>query len=330
VDRDDVAAEWRSVQRSVDRADRAMAAAGFEALYRVSGWRPPRRILWFDSPAAAAPTVTAVREPALFSPGVDHAESPAVRDAYPAPAWQRLQRLFSRRIRDRIKHLVEEAVRERGGRRTPALERPGCGQHDAMWVGAFDAGRRLFGVAQPRALDGWEALTRACGWWWAFRDTAIACERQTRFRLDGRDRLHALDGPALHFADGFELFAIHGVRVEPWFVTEPERCTVAAISEQRNSEVRRVLMERYGTARYLDETRAEKVGRDAFGTLYRLPSKDGDEPLVLVEVRNATPEPDGTTKDYFLRVPPTMRTAREAVAWTFGLDAAAYAPILET
>jgi hypothetical protein len=232
--------------------------------------------------------------------------------------------------RDRIKHLVEEAARERGVAMTPALERPGCGQHDAMWIGAFDAGRRIFGVEQPRALDGWIALARSCGWWWAFRETAIACERQTFLALDDRDRLHATGGPALRFADGCTLYAIHGVRVEPWTVNEPERLTAQAISAQPNSEVRRVLMECYGTARYLDEAGAEIVARDACGTLYRLRAQHGTEPMMLVKVRNATPEPDGTWKDYFLRVPPAMRTPREAVAWTFGLDTADYVPLVET
>jgi hypothetical protein len=39
-----------------------------------------------------------------------------------------------------------------------------------------------------------------------------------------------------------------------------------------------------------------------------------------VQVTNATPEPDGTHRAYWLRVPPGMRTARQAVAWTFDLD----------
>jgi hypothetical protein len=50
----------------------------------------------------------------------------------------------------------------------------------------------------------------------------------------------------------------------------------------------------------------------------------------MVEVINATPEPDGSRKRYWLRVPPYMRTAREAVAWTFGLSGKEYAPDKET
>jgi len=47
-------------------------------------------------------------------------------------------------------------------------------------------------------------------------------------------------------------------------------------------------------------------------------------------VTNATPEPDGTVRQYVLRVPPTMTTAREAVAWTFGMDAEEYEPQMES
>ena len=56
----------------------------------------------------------------------------------------------------------------------------------------------------------------------------------------------------------------------------------------------------------------------------------GDEPYVAVEVTNSTPEPDGSHKYYILRVPPTVTTCREAVAWTFGMTADEYDPERET
>jgi hypothetical protein len=43
-----------------------------------------------------------------------------------------------------------------------------------------------------------------------------------------------------------------------------------------------------------------------------------------VEVDNATAERDGTRQRSFLRVPPETRTAREGVAWTYGLTAREY------
>ena len=71
-----------------------------------------------------------------------------------------------------------------------------------------------------------------------------------------------------------------------------------------------------------------RVHEDECGVLWR---KRWGYPTSLtgawaaVEVRNGTAEPDGTHKTYFLRVPSQMRTAREAVAWTYGLMAEEYA-----
>jgi hypothetical protein len=45
-------------------------------------------------------------------------------------------------------------------------------------------------------------------------------------------------------------------------------------------------------------------------------------------VINATPEPDGTRKHFFLQVPAHLPTAREAVAWTYGMRADAYARLV--
>ena len=42
----------------------------------------------------------------------------------------------------------------------------------------------------------------------------------------------------------------------------------------------------------------------------------------MVEVQNSTPEPDGSYRTYFLRVPNHTFTARDGVAWTFGLSGA--------
>ena len=50
----------------------------------------------------------------------------------------------------------------------------------------------------------------------------------------------------------------------------------------------------------------------------------------MVKVVNSTAEADGSFKDYFLRVPTTITSAREAVAWTFGKAADEYAPEVQT
>ena len=132
------------------------------------------------------------------------------------------------------------------------------------------------------------------------------------------------------FRDGCALWAVHGVRVPQRVIEAPETITAEEITKEPNAEVRRVVLDRFGPARYIEAIGAKVVDRDAeFGTLYRVALQD-DEPLVMVKVTNSTPEADGTFKDYMLRVPPTIQTAREAVAWTFNRAPTNYAPSIQT
>ena len=68
---------------------------------------------------------------------------------------------------------------------------------------------------------------------------------------------------------------------------------------------------------------ATKVAHCEAGTLWRK-TWWGDA-WAAVEVVNGTPEPDGSSKHYFLQVPSHMRSARQAVAWTYGMPERQYA-----
>jgi hypothetical protein len=162
------------------------------------------------------------------------------------------------------------------------------------------------------------------------RDFALISDVPVRLSLDEQGRPHASDGPYCRWADGSGLYAVHGIPVPAYLFERPETLTVQVIERQWNAEVRRVMVERYGTGRFLRDSGARIVDDDPrFGTLYR---KDlsGDEPMAMVKVINATPEPDGLRKEYFLRVPPNTPTAQAAVAWTFGLSVGEYDPVVET
>jgi hypothetical protein len=122
--------------------------------------------------------------------------------------------------------------------------------------------------------------------------------------------------------------------------------TVAHIDRETNAEVRRMMIERYrygeeihGAAAFIRDAGGERLDHDKrYGTLWRRHMSrpvgvddEGhrildDEPVVMIEVVNRTREPDGRFKRYWPRVPPGMRTAREAVAWTFNMPAEQYAP----
>lgn len=79
-------------------------------------------------------------------------------------------------------------------------------------------------------------------------------------------------------------------------------------------------LEHIGWERFLATADAELRAQDDYGKLWATRVRIDGEHVHLVEVVNATAEPDGSQRRYFLRVPPDTRTARAAVAWTFGFE----------
>lgn len=214
--------------------------------------------------------------------------------------------------------------------------------HDAGWLSFYNFFLEVVGLECCGQLEGLYLLADS-GWWWPFAGAVILTELPTQLHRDDRGRLHSEHGPAISYPDDFGIYAIHGVRVPREIIEAPETITAKQIESESNLEIKRVMIDRYGQGKYLLDSGAQAIHSDIMGTLYR---KDipGDESLVMVKVRNSTPEPDGSIKDYFLRVHPQLRpligvglmgepqkmTARNAIASTFGLTGDQYAPLVET
>ena len=143
----------------------------------------------------------------------------------------------------------------------------------------------------------------------------------------GRSRLilHHADKPAVSWKNGTHYWYWQGIRVWREVAENPSRLTSRYIVNTRNAERRRVLLEHLGYDRFLASAGAEIVQQDDYGKLWRTNFEMDGQPVTVVEVTNATQEPDGSYRHYFLRVPPGTRTARAAVAWTFGYESRNYA-----
>jgi hypothetical protein len=164
-----------------------------------------------------------------------------------------------------------------------------------------------------------------------FGSFCVVVERPCEIHLDADKRISRdpREGFAVRWADGAGFHAYKGVLVG----NVGKTITIAKIDRIQNAEQRRVLVDLYGgMVKYLKDSGAEMIQADGFGELWKR-RRAWDHPteaLALVKVVNFTPEPDGSYKDYFLRVPPTMVTAEQAVAWTFGKAVGEYNPIVQT
>ncbi|MQY08288.1 DUF6745 domain-containing protein [Actinomadura macrotermitis] len=320
---------WQETAFATGPADRPRAEAGITAAYAAAGLPAPGRFVWVSSPAEGARAAAAltdaggsVRDAVRTRPW-ERARAAAAAELGPsgwaaawartgAPLWEQTSSLVAR-IRQ---GLGDEELRA-------ATLDAVLGQHDAPWLALFDELGRL----EP--LAGLAEAARAAGWWWPRERAVIVCERPAELHRDEPGRLHRGDGPALAYPDGFALHSWRGMPIPAGFVSSLEGLTPARIGAEENAELRRVMLEIFGYDRYLAETGAQPLHRDETGVLWRI-DLAGDEPIVMVEVVNSTPEPDGTSRTYYLRVPPGTATARAGVAWTFGVSEADYHPQRET
>ena len=175
----------------------------------------------------------------------------------------------------------------------------------------------------------WSEIGRSSYWWAPYETTCFVSDRPTEIHLDVRERLHNLKGPAMVFSNGWSLYAIHGAFVSELLVIQPEQVKLEDLPLDENLEVLHATIELLGHERFLAAAKAQILQEDDFGRLHRILFHDY-EPLLFVEVMNATPEPDGSLRRHLLRVPPEVETAREAVAWSFGHRAQEYNPVVQT
>ncbi|MFF3243714.1 DUF6745 domain-containing protein [Streptomyces sp. NPDC002870] len=336
--------KWRAVAAATGPADRAVAEEGVRLAYRTAGLAEPERIVWADSPLAGVAAVRSldeagrsVRDEVRTRPWAE--ERRRIHDELGPIGWAELWSLTGARLWDTTRALAErirtgvvdslavqdtadtgDAMARETEIRLTLLDAV-LGQHDAAWLAGFDG--------RSDRLQGLATVAAQAGWWWPYEKAVVICERPVELHRDEAGRLDRGDGPALAFPDGFALYAWRGMPVPADFLGELTSLTPERIRSEENAELRRVMLEYYGYDRYLAESDAQPVHRDETGILWRI-ALDDDEDVAMVEVVNSTPEPDGTHRTYWLRVPPTTRTAKEGVAWTFGLQEEAYEPVRQT
>ncbi len=120
-----------------------------------------------------------------------------------------------------------------------------------------------------------------------------------------------------------------GITIDWNIAFRPESITALDILNQQNAALRRVMLERHGLERFINSVRGEVIDQDTDPggerSLIRCPLSN-DEDIVCLRVTCPS-----TRAAYILRVPPSIRTCRQAAAWIAGFDNAEdYDPQVET
>ena len=346
---------WLQHGLSTEPADRPRAEAALRFMYREIGETEPF-VLWLDSPASALLAVAVFKNAKPLGDQLGDQLRGQLGDQLWAQLGAQLRAQLGAQLGDQLgdqlgaqlgdqlwaqlgdqlRGQLGDQLRAQLGDQLWAHRRAHLPEiYDATWWGYGDFigswswwvpfyvyPRDVLGLKyvtkEDARLNAWAELMQSSGWWMPLKGMVIACERPSAITRDDRGRLHCEDGPALAFRDGYGLYAWHGVRLPAQVIESPDSLTHEQILGEPNAEVRRVMITRYGAERLMRDAKAKRLHVDDWGTLWRL-DLQGDEALVCVEVVNSTAEPDGSWSRYWLRVPPTMKTAKEAVLWTHDL-----------
>jgi hypothetical protein len=199
------------------------------------------------------------------------------------------------------------------------------GQQDMYWVAFYEFPYLFLDIKykddELNKLTMWKEIGMSAMWWYPFEGICFICDRPQELNFDEQKRLHAEDRSAYLFRDGWNGYYWHGVSVPEYVVMRPEEITPKKITEEKNQEVKRVMMERYGWHKYLDNVSAKLIdkrldptnGKDLL--LYEF--KEDDVTYKVLKVVNGTPEQNGEFKEYGLRVPTDQDNALDAVIWTY-------------
>ena len=202
------------------------------------------------------------------------------------------------------------------------------GNNESHWLAFYQFFRDEVGMS---GLDKIVPLIRAaeeCGWIYCGKDVAIVMDRPCTIKLDEEGRTHCEDGPAISHIDGFSVYMWHGVRVPGMWITNKASLTAKMALAVSNVERRRAACEILGWNTIIAELDGVTIDEDEdpmIGTLLRVNIPDiGTEQFLRVRC--------GTGREFAIPVPPDVRTALEANAWSYDipLDVFGHGPEVRT
>src|SRR6266567_2175752 len=324
---------------STTAIDEAEAEAHLRHAYRVAGREPPQ-VRWFDSPISFV--VDSMDKDILgnmdsmWDSVRDSVES-NVRDSVGDNVWNNVWNSIMDSMWDNVWNNVWYSVRGSVVGSVEDLLGPSrwdsvltyadnsvAAYNNAIWLAvchffheAFEENHLLHFALFNEMVSGYQLGSKEA--------------RLVRkpIRLEERDeqgRWHSVSGMCLQYRDGWGFSAWHGVRVPEKLILHPDQLTKEDWLWEINLEVRRAMEERLGPDRFMELIGAKCIDQGRRGSLMEVDlGYDPERVAHYVQVRDAS-----TQRQYSLRVPPSIRRADEAVAWTFGLDEQDYQPAQET
>ncbi len=310
--------KWLKIALSTDKINRKKATKSVNNAYALNDLAKPE-IIFIDSPCTA---ISASWFNVWIKPRgeIDAHLSSQFRSQFKKSLWNQISaKLFHainirQQIRQQmLRHLYSSleylSVKERfkvDGYNTFEPE------YWLAYSGLFDFCSSILDCTYPaRHLQAVQDVAEYCSLVFCSESLVIICERPAKISLDNQNRLHAEGEPAIEYADGFSLYSYHGVTLpEKYGKVHPQKWQAQWLLTEDNAELRRVLIQGIGYGRICQELQAIELDTWAEYTLLKIDADVDEEPIYLLKMTCPS-----TGFIHTLRVPPTMKSAHEAICW---------------
>lgn len=166
----------------------------------------------------------------------------------------------------------------------------------------------------------WQNILANSGWLMAYNSFCFISEHYQKIYLNSQSYLHGIENLAIQYGDKWGLYAYNGVILPPEYgKISPENWQSQWLLTEKNSELRRVLIQGIGYDKIASELEAEELDSWREYTILKfnniIDDLDG-QPISLLKMTCPS-----TNFIHALRIPPDFVSAREAISWiNWGID----------
>ncbi len=172
----------------------------------------------------------------------------------------------------------------------------------------------------PHNQHKWKAfknIVQYCGWIFDYNNVCIVSNRPIKLSYDEQNNLHESNGkPAIEYADGFKVYAYHGVWIPEKYGEIPSSQWKSDwLLSEENAELRRILIQSIGYNRICQELGAVELDSWQEYTLLKIENYTEINPETSETMHLLKMTCSSTGFIHFLRVPPNIDSAFFAITW---------------
>ncbi|MDF5711887.1 MAG: hypothetical protein PUP90_30480 [Nostoc sp. S4] len=308
--------KWEKIRFSTQRIDRKKAESAVKDAYAMVGLPIPK-ITFYDSPDAACNWFSNQLSFQKIKNWENNQDTSSLNNLLFYHIVEKLENLLSEQIDSKVyeqfgdivyyahgagkpfnsqlyKHLlnkIESRVSENSQfaeeyRYLESQINDSFQPENHLWTASFDFGFSVLGLTDFK--EDWkifQSLVQECGWIIEDSEFCIICDRPTKLLLDNQQRLHAEAEPAIEYADGFSVYAYHGVRLpEKYSKLPPTEWQAKWLLEEDDLELRQLLIEIIGYKGIKKKLQAAELDSSRGYTLLALALKSDVEPIYLLKM----------------------------------------------